>query len=372
MATARSHRNNKVNAGGAATTLGIRYQAQVTAWWAGRILLQTSGIGTEFDLSAIATAERLYCETNDGIDDVRIELSDGSSIFGQCKTSLQRSVNSKSKFAEVFSQFIRETLNLSGAQNERRFVLFYENHNKSLERLRVILNRYRGLPHGTSLTEAGFGDKDTKIIDDLNQLLDSLFSLHDFNNSAVQREMLLRHSYLKCLDMTSLSENYLGIVDSFRRNLLSRPEQVHMVMGELHIISDALMATKGSVARIELRNRLKNIEIDLKDSVVLQPDFRQLDEWTTNQLASAEANCKHVLKLGQHQLLIQRPVVEEMLRLIPGNSFLVVGDAGAGKTGCLISLAKELISKGVRVWYLPVNSQFSSIQDVNAGRKSRH
>ena len=265
---------------------------------------------------------------------------------------------------KALMQFMRETRNLTAAQNERRFVLFYGSQNASLDRLRIILNRSRGLPQGTSLTSAITSQRDRQIVEELNLLLDSLFSMLEFEDSDLDRETLLRHTYLKWLDIAQGRSDNLNLIDSMRRNLLSTPDQVSLAMKEFHQIADDLMELKGSVNRNEIRRRLKNIGVELTDSVTFQPDFRRLDDWTQNQVASAEARGDHRLKLGEQELIIARPVVDEMLRLVPGNSFLVVGDAGVGKTGCLLSLARGLIANGIRVWYFPANSQVRSAQDI--------
>lgn len=118
---------------------GQRYQARVTAWWSARILLQTP-IGAGYDLPAIAFAERIYCETTDSTDDLRVELNDGSRIFGQCKTGLSLSDKENSEWGKVIKQFFGELERVTSQGTERRFVLFYEKNNGNLKKLKHILN----------------------------------------------------------------------------------------------------------------------------------------------------------------------------------------------------------------------------------------
>ena len=98
--------------GGAAADAGVEYQAKVSAWWAAHVLLQTIGTVEEFDLPATAMATRIYCETTDAVDDVRIEFTDGV-IFGQCKRSLSISPRTNSNFSSVICQFIRQLVSRS-------------------------------------------------------------------------------------------------------------------------------------------------------------------------------------------------------------------------------------------------------------------
>src|SRR5689334_7474376 len=113
--------------GGAAMSGGQRFQAQVTAWWAARVLLQTQ-IGQPYGLPAVSVAKRIYCETTDSIDDIRIEVSGGNRIFGQCKRTLSLSTSAESEWASVISQFYGELMQPSPADG-RRFMLFYERTN---------------------------------------------------------------------------------------------------------------------------------------------------------------------------------------------------------------------------------------------------
>jgi hypothetical protein len=131
-------KTESTHAGGAAMAGGQRCQARVTAWWAARILLQTP-VGAGYDLTAVAIAERIYCETTDSTDDLRVELNDGGRIFGQCKTGLRLSNRANSEWGKVIKQFFGELERVTPLGIERRFVLFYEKNNGTLEKLAAIL-----------------------------------------------------------------------------------------------------------------------------------------------------------------------------------------------------------------------------------------
>jgi hypothetical protein len=165
----------KSNAGGSAMSLGARFQARVSAWYCARILLQTPAIGQDFDLPATSIAERIYCETKDSIDDLRVELTGKDKIYGQCKTSLSLSSKTNSEWASVLIQFYKELEKTPVTGVERRFVLFYENTNGNLEKLSKFLKRYRQLPTGSPLIDAAY-NTDEENIKDLDNLLQTLHS----------------------------------------------------------------------------------------------------------------------------------------------------------------------------------------------------
>jgi len=171
------------------------FQVRVTAWWGARILLETP-IGEAYGIAAISYAQRLYCEAQTALT-IRVELSGNERIFGQCKTRLSVTARMDSKLASVLAQFYGELERTAGV--ERRFVLFYERHNGNLEKLKVVLDRYRQLPAGTPIIEAALNDGERKIVNVLNSLLDSLQINPEFRNLVTVREELLRRSHLKQL-----------------------------------------------------------------------------------------------------------------------------------------------------------------------------
>ena len=209
-------------AGGAAMASGQRFQAQVTAWWCARILLQTRN-GQRFDLPATLTPERIYCETADSIDDLRVEFSGNGRVFGQCKRSLSLSTNIESEWASVLKQFYNELEGALPIKVERRFVLFYENPNRSLRTLDTILRRYRQLPAGTPLVDAARNQQERSLVNTLNTLLDSLQENPELPNLASRREELLRHSYIQQLQLGVGEAHYLNVVDPLQYGLLVNP-----------------------------------------------------------------------------------------------------------------------------------------------------
>lgn len=350
--------------GGAAAAGGFQYQAEVTAWWAACILLQTQEVGCDFALPNTAIAVRLSCETGDYIDDIRIELSDGSIIFGQCKRSVQRSKRRDSEFGKVIQQFIKENSKSLAAPIERRFVLFYEKHNGSLDRLRKILDLYRCSPSETVLDGASISQEDQEIVSDLNDLLNMLSVQPNRNSANGQRESLLRSSCIKQLEVSEGATGYLNIVDSLQSVLLIKPEQIILVMKSLQELGHELIVNHGSVDRASLRTRLQAAGVDLKDSVNFRSDFTKLDAWSRDRIAAEEAQGGDRLS-REIQLTITRPVVKVMLQTVMQDSFLVVGEAGAGKTGCLLALARQLNVAGRRVWYCAANPANSSLQQIH-------
>ena len=94
--------------------------------------------------------------------------------------------------------------------------------------------------------------------------------------------------------------------------------------------------------RLALRQRLQGEGVTLQDSHNYRLDFEQLQEWSATEIEYQESQGRSKLIIGGKQLPITRPVVEVMLEAAKTQSFLVVGGAGTGKTGCLLTLANRL------------------------------
>jgi hypothetical protein len=350
-----SQANRRGGAGGAAMASGQRFQAQVTAWWSARVLLQTA-IGQAYGLPAISVAERIYCETSDSIDDIRIELSADGKIFGQCKTGLSLSTGEDSEWASVLSEFYGELERPCRQGINRRFVLFYERHNGNLRKLKTILDRYRQLPAGTPIIDAAKPDSEIDIVNDLNRLLDLLQARPEFSNLVTKREDLLRHTYIRQLRLAAGDPDYLGVADALQDGLLREPTQVTTALNSLHRLADDLLADRGSTDRPLLRTRLQGEGIALRETVGFRSDFEKLENWSITELASHEAEGRTKLAIGNDFVTIPRPVVAAMFDAALIGSYIVAGGAGSGKTGCLVDLTNRLRAAGLRVWYWSADS----------------
>lgn len=334
---------------------GQRFQAKVTAWWSARILLETP-IGQAYGIPAVSVARRLYCEAPDSIDDIRVELSGDETIFGQCKKSLSLSTRANSKWSSVLAQFYGELAWASPPTVERRFVLFYEKHNGNLEKLRTVLDRYRQLPVGSPITDAATNNGERKIVNELNSLLNALQAKPEFANLASRREELLRHTFIKQLQLGSGEPDSLGTADSLQNALLRDPTQTTFVLNSLHRLADDLLAEHGSIDRLGLRKRLQGEGIALRESISLRSDFEKLDAWSRTELEAHEGEGRTKLAIGADQVTITRAVVSVMVNAAQRGSFIVVGGAGTGKTGSLVELATRLRLEGHRVWYWAADS----------------
>ncbi|HZF38887.1 MAG TPA: hypothetical protein VE715_08685, partial [Blastocatellia bacterium] len=355
------------NSGGAAMSGGQRYQAQITAWWAARILLQTP-LRTSYGLPAISIPRHIYCETEDSTDDLRVEFTCGGRLFAQCKRSLSLSAAPEKDWGKTLTQFYLELCKPVSTGTERRFALFYERSNGNLEKLSAVLDRHRGLPPGSSLEDATFNTDEKRLVNDLSRLLGMLEAKPELSGLSDRREELLHHIYIIQVRLGDSGGDYPLVVDALRTGLLLTPEDTVKTLNSLHTLADDLLAERGSRDGLQLRGRLKGEGVILQGRVDFRLDFERLDAFTRQQLSMHELQGRSKLRIGPVPLSLKRPVVEAMLKAIEKNPFLVVGGAGNGKTGCLMSLAEILQREGQKVWYWAADSLISSSQQEMATR----
>ena len=101
---------------------------------------------------------------------------------------------------------------------------------------------------------------------------------------------------------------------------------------------------------------MKQAGIALKDSPDYAGDFSKLSSESTRTLNSFKADGREKLKCLGVEVTIDREAVPEMLELSTKMSFLVVGEPGAGKTGCLLQLASRIAARAQRFWFLAVEN----------------
>lgn len=359
-------------AGGAAMAGGQHFQAQVTAWWCAHILLQTP-LGSGFDLSVNSIPERVYCETTDSIDDLRVEFSGKEQVFGQCKKRLNLSSDIKSDWASVLKQFYGELQHNSSSEIIRRFVLFYEKPNENLRTLNMILRRYRQLPIGALLVDAAKNEQERHFISNLIALLECVEANLSQLNISSKRETLLHNSYIQQLQLSVDQADFLSVANALRHNLLVNTEQVNVALNSLQCLADELLAKRGSASRATLRELLLSQDVMLKDSVNYRLDFGRLDDLSFREISGHIDEGRSRLVIAKNQLCISRSVVQEMFKAVQKISFLVIGSAGIGKTGCLLTLAKQLGLSGFRVWYWAADSlPYPSHEEIGTYLQLQH
>ena len=343
------------SSGGAAMGGGQRFQARVTAWWAGRILLQTR-VGQSYDIPVTATAERVWSETTDSVDDLRVEFSSRHRIYGQCKSYIAIGTDVDGEWAKALlqcaSEYERAIAN--NTTDEVRLVVFYEDDNRNAHRLGALLDAYRASPVA-KLVDVATNQWARDAAKDLNDLLDAAQKEHVRNagtplrSLAQARAEFTRHLYVRQLRLAEGQTDNVALIDALQGGLLETPSQSTIAIESLHRLADDLIADHGTRDRSQLRQRLSDRQVTLQASVDFRSDFERLDAWTSAQLAAHDADGRDRLRLGTSSVTLDRECNRTIVN--SDESFLVVGAAGTGKSGSLLLLAHERRASHKPVWY---------------------
>jgi hypothetical protein len=102
-----SRRAHKSSAGGKAEAAGGNYETLVAAWYCTRLLLGRVAPAL-FDLPSASRLLNVRCQSDEYVDDVIADTSDGGKIFVQAKRSVSLSVKEASPLGKAIKQFVQQ------------------------------------------------------------------------------------------------------------------------------------------------------------------------------------------------------------------------------------------------------------------------
>ena len=218
------------SAGGAAGAHGVRFQAQVAAWWIGQVLLGNRLVGRQFGIEENALPVRVGGQTGMFTDDLGIDFSNSQRLFGQCKSRVRLSAdwpNEKNEFASAWVQFYRQ-LEHCGTDANPALVLCYEDETEPLQSLATILNRHRN--HGGQLDlndpKIAVTSNEKRVADTLLQLLDRLSSAPELAGLKAGRSRLLCCTYLHHFRMQESGGDYLQLAQQLQSSVLADADRI--------------------------------------------------------------------------------------------------------------------------------------------------
>ncbi len=343
---------------------GQRFQAQAATWWAMRILLRTP-VEQTYGLPAQSIPKRISCETADPVDDLCVDLSSDAKLYFQCKRSLSLSDSTTSEWAAAITDCHAELLRPHAPKTERRFVVIYGAQNGNLEILGTLLERYRGIAEGEPFESAAHNAAERKVTEKIDTLFAALEALDAYKGIAAHKETILRSLFIIRLQFDPGETDYTWTIDAARHGLLKDPTQAQQMINTLMRFMGDLIAKRGSASMDALRQELLTSGIQLQGTVDYREDLKRLSDLSDTEIHTQELQGRMALEVAGKKVFITREVSEAMYALAQRASFLVIGGAGCGKTGCMLTLAKKLKDSGKQVLYWPADSlQHASSQEI--------
>lgn len=347
-------------AGGRATYAGTNFQTGVSAWFAAH-LLSKDAIGSRFGQGREAVAQRLQFETGRNLDDIEVQLSDGSLISIQCKTSVALSAGEQAPFAKVVAQLVNLHKTVAAGQERASGVLAVSRSAPaSLDELHRACRMFdAGASWAEVTARANEGER---------------AALHVLREQAVRAWVSSFGAPLTDTILAELARLFHVVRFEVERGGADWREAAKTLQTGLY--GDA---TVGETALVEIlriaqdlirkgvpSNRdgwiraLRRAGLEDRQAPGFDSDIARLGKWTQAELDRLK---RHALLVDGSQ--ISRECVPYLAGAVKGGSLLVVGDPGAGKTGALVMLAGEIQRGGSPMIFLSVDD-LAAVTDSSA------
>lgn len=367
-------------AGGHATQLGIRFQNQVAAWLAVYALAERSV--TELGLPEGDAPVAISLETNAPVDDILVRTAADGFCFINAKTSVTLSDNTRSPLTSVFDQFVRQWLACSKGTGKRDWERPLDS---ARDRLVLALKAQES---------SAFISAAKPVLDRIKNSC-SIHPQEDMATTKAQQRAyevfigLVKHYWLAHTGEEASDENVAALLGCIRivscdfENghksvaLTLVREAVVADEGQAEAVWDLLVQTcsdygsrRSGADRAGLREVLRGHGIALRDVPEFQADIRRLQEFTEETLERL-AHLAHLCvptPSGQQEITIDRPCIQALDHAARDESFLVIGEPGAGKSGALYTAALRLRQAGHPVMVIAVDQHpVATMADLEHG-----
>lgn len=332
--------------GGSATNAGVEYQAGVTAWLA-VLVLAGNAASPPFYLPESDTVTALRLETLESVDDIAVETSGQHSIFIQAKRGIQLSTTASSDLGKTMTQFAE--------QYQRRtdgglFDEFKDMHvlavgetssSQVSEVAAAVLDK---LCSGASPETFNAREHTayTTVVDHLKR------AWRENQGSEVDDAtltQLLKVIYIHKIEIIGTGTDAQRAKELLRSVILDQPDQAGAAWSALVAESVSLARQKGGVTYASLKKLLRDKAIGLKSTLAFHKDIAQLQSFSDQTVSSLSRAAS--IPLSGTDIKVSRSVVDELYRLAKaGQSFVVVGEPGAGKSGALYETIERLRRDG--------------------------
>jgi hypothetical protein len=334
-------------AGGSANIGGVTYQSRVAAFYYVAVLGETEA-SPPLALPPSATLDFVRCESGQPVDDLLVGISTGGNIFAQVKRSIGLSPAATSPLRSVAEQFVRQYLSsrdsgdppsapmgpLDPARDRLALIVGPTSPRSLSESLATALDRVRILRESEPLDSAPSNDAEKRALRAFADHIRSAWSnVAGASPSDTELRSLLHLSYVVTMTVEGGTDEVMA-KDRLRRTVLTNPAQADAAWKCLLSKASDMGKERAGLDRLALQRFLFDHEFAVKCPRSYEADLAALKELTTQSLDLLLPLAQIPLK-GTAPLHIQRAASEHLMAAAKEQSVLVVGEPGAGKSGCL-------------------------------------
>lgn len=342
--------------GGQATTSGTTFQENVGAWLACQVLAGQARVAPLLDLGSALTIDDVNAETLAPIDDLKCRLSDGGSLYFQCKTTISVSEQEGSQFTSLWSQFTRQFL--AGIGDNDRMVLAVESAAPATirEDLRDILNRLRWLSGGgRDEAIAAMPSSHRDLLESVHRVITACFlDERGVDAASSERDHLLSTAYVVVFDFGSDGFSIREAIETLKGTVLADAKFGEEAWNAILAFIRGLSPSRTGANRFILRRELQRLNYTVNPDAAFAEGIKVLRARTKRELRDISDHA--VIPFGKEDIRIHRSILPQIAQDAFDGDLLVVGEAGAGKSGILSNLAATLDSDGADVVLLAVDN----------------
>jgi hypothetical protein len=332
---------------------GARYQAEVGAYLA-TLALAEDQAQLHPVLGASGSIVRIGVEQAFPLDDIVLWLSSGAKAFAQVKSSLNAGRSLSSEFGRVVDQVVRQYIHGRAAvmgdaltDRDRLLIIVGDRSSRSVTQdMREALELLRTADPSEPPTAVARGRTDiANSIELAIRLTREAFAAAGQSASAATILDVLRLTHVIPMSSHEIVDKATLLLSHV---ILTRGESSSQAFSHLvTLFSDA--ATKGgSLSVADVRAFLQEQGFPSRAATSIADDVRRLEQHTDQTLA-AEAR---TIQAPDNRVVVRRQVADVIERALRVANVIVTAEAGAGKSGVLIDVAKSLREAGERVVFI--------------------
>jgi hypothetical protein len=332
---------------GRATEAGMSFQAAVGTWFAAHLITDMP-VGSRFGLAVDARPIELQFETGDALDDIVLRLTGGGAVHVQCKTRPGLETGTDSDLAKTIAQLVRflvDTRAHQGSPDPTRVTAVFAIADNAARTLDHLEEGCRAFDHG-----GDWPGVVSRVSESQRRAL-NIFANHarvawraTTGSDAVDRDLvdLARLLRIRRFGVDRTSGDWREASNLVGSRLFGREDAGGAPTLALFNTVRQLIRSGASADRAGLVRALRAAGHTDTRAPGFDEDVEELRKYSKEE---CERLARHTrLPIGRG-IPLTRECLPSLNAAIGGGSLLVTGEPGAGKTGALVALAAQLVTR---------------------------
>lgn len=340
---------------------GAEYEHRVAAFAAVHVLAGESA-SSLWDLPSSASAESVSCTTGFPLDDILVLAHGGYRVFGQAKHNVTLGTTPSSELGDTVGQCTRQYLlscsdgsfQLDESRDQLALITPSTSSSNVVHALATVLNAVRTLAPERALDEAPKNEAQRHALEVVVSHIGYWFRRETGDEpETAQIVRLLRLLRVCTADVDAGGTDERRALDLLRNEILASPLQDQLAWNTLIEWAAQAGGSSTGADRAELQRVLRDAGIALQSPREYREDIQRLREYTARALERAASFS--AIQVGSKEIHVERHVDQVIRDAVLTDSLLVTGEPGAGKSGVLFGVGRDLLNAGHDIVFLDAN-----------------